>query len=298
MLDNELQEAYRRLGLQEDVTREELDRQFSLLLKRGRSLSSYDEDFRAFKTILDARDQQEIQDSEDQRLAKWGRMSNVMRSLENFMRLYKVHMLVAIIIVAGLIFGGRALYNYQQEQKYLASLPPLDAEIVFLGSFQNQQEDPDNNALEQALLKALPSWNRVEVEIIYLPLESSGGGMMDTVYMQKAIAELSASKPDILVMDEGSFAWLGQQGGFQDLKAAAEAGNLPLDDARLIRMVDEEDGQQKVAGLDFSESDLAASLPVNHLSMIAALPWNDKNKEKAMEFVEQVAKNMNTETVQ
>lgn len=135
-MNEKLKKAYERVGLSENVSREEINKRFDLLLKRRRSKASDDErsapeeDFQAFKFILDSLDEQEIQEAEQQRLAKYGKLSGFASKWERFMRLYKTHVIVSIIIVIVLAVGGNALYNNWQHKKYLASLPPVDAEIM------------------------------------------------------------------------------------------------------------------------------------------------------------------------
>ena len=91
-MNEKLKQAYERLNLPEDVTREELNKRLDIHLKRRRSnstedeVAAYEEEFRAYKTILDGLDQKEIQEAEDKRLEKWGAMSGVARKSENFFR--------------------------------------------------------------------------------------------------------------------------------------------------------------------------------------------------------------------
>lgn len=283
-----LTQAYEYLNLPEDITREELDKGFNLLLKRQRSNSadgSYEEEFQAFKLILDELDQREIKEAEEQRMQKWGRQANVARSIENFFRLYKIHTVISVIVLIALVFGGNALYKYNQEQKYLASLPPVDAKIMFLGNFALQDPEGNYDDLNNEIVKQYPDWKRVETNVINLPSTGNSVDTLDLTYMQRAMAELAANKPDIIIMDEATLAWIGQQSGLQDLESIISEGKLASDDIRLKRMKDEESGQQVVVGIDITDTAFVSTLPIKSVKMIAGVLADDDLKEKAMAFI-------------
>ncbi|OAB46595.1 hypothetical protein [Paenibacillus antarcticus] len=289
-MNEKLTHAYEYLDLPEDITREELDRRFNLLLKRQRSSSddgdtTYEEEFRAFKFILDELDQREIMEAEDRRFAKWGRQANAARRVENFFRLYKIHTVISIIVLIVLVVGGNALYKNGQEQKYLASLPPVDARIMFLGNFAMKDPKSDNDELNKAIVKQYPAWKRVEASIVSLPSTGNSVDTLDMTYVQRAVVELAANKPDILIMDEVTLAWIGQQKGLQNLEEVVVEGKLASDDIRLKSMKDEESGQEVVVGIDITDTSFASGLPINSLKMIVGVLEGDEKMQKAMEFI-------------
>ena len=105
---DELKAAYKRLGVPEDVTKEELDKRFDLLIRKSRSNaktgdagkqqeSEYEEDFKAIRYILNTRREKEIEEATQQGLAKWGKLGGTVRKTERFFRLYKMHVLLSLI---------------------------------------------------------------------------------------------------------------------------------------------------------------------------------------------------------
>lgn len=295
-MNEKLKLAYGRLGLSENVTREELDKRFDLLLKRRRSLTgeeeiaAYEGDFQAFKLILDTWDQQEIQEAEDQRLAKYGRFSGTASKWETFMRLYKTHVIVGIIAVLALIFGGKALYDNYQHRQYLASLPPVDATIMFIGNFGTKDPSGKTGELEKAIVAAYPEWKRVQTTIVYLPKTGEGADTLDMNFMQKAVVELAANRPDILVLDEATFEWVGGQAGFQNLEPITTDGKLSADD-RLMRWgVNPDTGKNELYGVDITNSPFVSALPIVHntQSIIIGVLGED-NKDKTIAFVKHIA---------
>lgn len=287
-MNEKLKQAYQFLNLPEDITREELDKRFNLLLRRQRSNStdsSYEEEFQAFKFILDVLDQREIKEAENNRMAKWGKQANVARSIENFFRLYKLHTIISVIILIALVFGGNALYKNIQEQKYLASLPPVDAKIMFLGNFGLEDPNGEYDDLNNEIVKQYPAWKRVETNVVNLPSTGNSADTLDVIYLQRAMAELAANKPDIIFMDEATLSWIGQQKGFQDLESIISDGKLASDDIRLKRMKDEESGQPVLVGIDITDSTFASSLPIKSVKMIAGVLADGDLKEKAIELI-------------
>jgi hypothetical protein len=292
-LNEKLKQAYERLNLPEDVTREELNKRLDMHLKRRRSnstedeVAAYEEEFRAYKTILDGLDQKEIQEAEDKRLEKWGAMSGVARKSENFFRLYKTHTIISIIVLLVVIFGGKALYDQWQERKYEATLPPVDVRIMFLGNYESQDSSGKNEELKQEIIKRYPAWKRVEAEIVYLPSTGgTDGGALDMSYMQRAMAMLAADHPDILIMDDATFEWIGQQSGLQNLESFIKSAGLPLDDNRLKRMTNPESGQELITGIDITDTDFATELPIHSNQMIVGTLGQDDSKTKSTDFVE------------
>lgn len=295
-MNDNLKQAYARLGLTETVTREELNKRFDLLLKRRRTLSTdeeiadYEADFQAYKLILDTWDEQEIQEAEDQRLAKYGRFSGTASKWERFMRLYKTHVILSIVAVLVLIFGGKVLYDNYQHRQYLASLPPVDATIMFVGNFGAKDSSGDTAALEQAVIDAYPQWKRVEATIVYLPKTGEGADTLDMNHMQKAVVELAANRPDIVIMDDATIEWIGGQAGFQNLEPITADGKLAADDTRMRWGTNEDTGKRELYGVNIMDSPFISALPIDYnvKSIIIGVLGED-NKDKTIEFVKHIA---------
>lgn len=294
-MNEQLKQTYERLNLSENITREELDKRFDLLLKRMRSVSaerdkqSYEEEFQAYKFILASLDQQEIQTAENLRLKKWGRFTGIARKVEHFFRMYKMHTILALIVVIVLIVAGRGIYSHVQNQKYLASLPPIDAKIMFVGNYMLTDSEAENTALEKAFIALYPKWKRVETQIVYLPVTENGS--IDMNYQQKAIVQLAADPPDVLIMDETAFQWIGQQAGLRNLDVVVAAGGISSEDVRLKKAKNLESNLQEVVGLDITDTKFASGLPLDPSTMIASVLTVDEQKAKSMmEFIEQVIK--------
>lgn len=296
-MNDKLKDAYEFLGLPQDVSMDEVNRRFDLLLKRRKSVGApgtaealaFEKEVQAYRLILDEHARREVEEAENNRLQKYGRMAGTVRRLEEFLRVYRTQAVIGIIVLIALIGGGIAYNNHLEKQRYLASLPPVDLNIMFLGNFMSE-DDPkgDGAPLEAAILKSFPDWKRVETEII--PLNNSGGAT-DMAYRQKAMAELAVDPPDLVIMDKDTLNWLAQGGGLDKLEDSwlAEAG-VNADSSVVMKSADAEDGQEAPYGIAFTDTALAQSLPLQYTDLIAGVYPRAENKEKAIEFVKEAIK--------
>lgn len=293
MEEQELKQAFERLGLPEDTPEEELERRFELLLKRQRSVARSDghiddlkeieADIQAIRLIQRVRRDRDIQQREDERLSKWGRFAGTARSVESFVRLYKVHTIAGILVLAAAIWGVVAFLDHREEQAYLASLPPVEATIMLVGNYmEDEPSERPPSPLEEALVKAVPDWGRVEATVSYMSSNDSG---MEFAYMQKTMAELAAIRPDIFLLDEETVAWLGQQDGMRQLDDIVTEYGDAIPEHLLIRLNPQGGDGEHVYGIDISATEFARSLPVMYTSMIVALNGSDDNADKTEQFL-------------
>lgn len=109
-------------------------------------------------------------------------------------------------------------------------------------------------------------------------------------YMQKAVVELAANQPDVLILDEATpmdrrAGWLRESGGRRSRRGncqrrfTAEMGK------------NEESGQEELYGVDITDSPFVSALPLNHNSknIIIGVLGEDENKDKLISFIEKIA---------
>lgn len=186
-----------------------------------------------------------------------------------------------------LIFGGNALYNQYQAKKYEASLPPVDVTIMFLGNYESQDPSGKDEELKQEIVNRYPAWKRVKTEVVYLPSTGGeGGGALDMTYIQRAMAMLAADRPNILILDDATFDWIGQQQGLKNLEPFVKSAGLPLDDIRLKRIKNTENGEEWITGVDITDTKFATDLPIHSRKMIIGVFGEDEDKNKSTDFVE------------
>lgn len=297
----DIKAAYERLGLGEETTQEELDRGFDLLLKREKAAassgnhetaSSLGTDIEAYRTIFDYRAKQKLRQVEEERLKKWGKLSGTVGRSEDFFRINRGRIIAVIAAIAILIGVGSVVWNTVEERRREALLPPVDLNLVFLGTYQANDMDQESELMQQALLKAFPDWKRVKIRVLYLPSpDSNGGGGMDAANMQKAMAELVASYPDILVLDKNSLDWISGQDSLADLKdpKLAQIYEAAVKKGTLVNAVNKQTGAEHAYGIDFTNTAFGKSLPMAHDGLIAGANPGKIDNPKVIEFLEKCA---------
>ncbi|WP_055108527.1 hypothetical protein [Paenibacillus ihumii] len=291
---DDLKKAYEQLGLPENASREEVEQAFDKALRKSRSRkgaedadSEYERSLRAYKLITEHEDQRRIEQASQERFAKWGKFAGTAQKIDDFFRLYRTHVIVGIIAVIVLIFGINAIVDYRAEQKRIAALPPLDLSILLVGNFAVDEANGGQEALEQAILAQFPEWNRVDVEMTYVPEQG------EMVYRQKAMAVIATEKPDLYIIDKPTFDWISGGGGFKSLQQESEGVLSPvLPDQAALRAQAEEDPEPQVYAIDLTFSELADQLPLGKKEMIAALGWGEERYDNTILFIQRYLEHM------
>ncbi|GAA0134079.1 hypothetical protein YSY43_09190 [Paenibacillus sp. YSY-4.3] len=291
---DDLKKAYEQLGLPENASREEVEQAFDMALRKSRSRkgadeaeSEYERSLRAYKLITGREDQRKLEQMSQERYAKWGKFAGTAEKIDDFFRIYRTHVIVGIIAVIVLIFGINAFVDYRAEQKRIAALPPLDLSLLFIGNFAVPDANNGEEALEQAILKQFPEWNRVDLQITYVPEQG------EMVYRQKAMAIIATEKPDLYIIDKPTFDWISGGGGFKNLQQESEGVLSPvLPDHAALRAQAEEDPEPQVYAIDLTSSELADQLPLGKKELIAAVGWNEERYDNVMLFIERYLEHM------
>lgn len=287
---SELKRAYETLGLSENASREEVEQVFEIELRKSRSKqneSIFEQKLKAYKLIANYDNQQKIQTKSRERYEKWGKLAGPAEKINDFFRIHKSGVIIGAIICIILIAGLTTYMNHREEQQRLASLPPIDLSIMFLGNFISVPELESDEALADAMVEFFPEWNRFDNIVSFLPptQENMSGG--DIAYKQKALALLSTEEPDIYILDESTFEWIGYGGILQNLDSEfeSELHTLITNDNDIKKIQSEEDTESHVYGIDVSDTKLASLMPVNKQDMILAVRVGSKNTDKAIQFI-------------
>jgi len=292
---DELKKAYETLGLPENASKEEVEKAFERVLRKSRSKSAgaesgeneYELKLRAYKTIVEHEERSKINEMSRKRYDKWGKFAGTAEKIDDFFRLYRTHVIISVIAVIVLVAGTVAFINHREEQKRLAALPPVDLSIMFVGNYMSDQNQGGDEGLEQAMTAQFPEWKRLEVLLTYLPPQGQGVGTTEIAYQQKAMAVVATETPDIYILDESSFKWLGGGGVLEPLDEEAEGVLKPLlKEDSLVKGRTEEDTEDRIYGIRVSDSALAKELPLAMDDMIVTLRIDSKNKDKALHFIE------------
>jgi hypothetical protein len=289
----DLKQAYKTMGLDENAPKEEVEKRYTTLMKRERSRAqsggqgeaAEESDFakvtEAYRLILAHEDKKITEAFNEQEYGKYKNMAGQAQKLDHFWRYYKFHTFGAIAVIALIIYGIVSYIDHKEHERYLASLPPVDLEISFMGLFM-EPEGSDITAVNEKLLQTFPGWKRVESGIIFVPQEDGN----QYAYLQKAVVTVMSEKPDIYIMDRFMFEWMGGQGALKKLEdfpelAEAATGNLAL------KHQTEEDPAPAVYGIDLTGTKLFDDLPLMKKELVVGIRVDAPHPENAVKFIQQ-----------
>jgi len=296
----DLKKQYEILGLPEFADKEEVEKRYSLLLRRERArqkLEAQDEassqenglDFEqitaAYKNILAYEDQKYTEAFNEQEYGKYKNLSGQAQKIDHFWRYYRFHTIGAIVAIALIIYGIISFIDHQEEKKRLASLPPVDVSVVFMGTFGMKENDDNLEPINEALLEALPGWSRFDSNIIFVPRDD----MNQYAYLQKASVIVATEIDDIYILDEPMLQWMGQQGAFLDLGAEPELAPL-ITESNSKKFATAEDQTEKAYVVDLGKTAFVNKVPVLGQNFYAGIRINAKHPEKAKEFLKHFLK--------
>ncbi|MFC6332554.1 hypothetical protein ACFP56_07940 [Paenibacillus septentrionalis] len=302
----DIKKAYETLGLEPFASKDLVEQRYDQAFRKDRARSKQaaqgieppadDFDFEkitaAYRAILDYETKKYTEAFEQEEYGKYKKMAGQAKKIDHFWRYYKVHTFVAIGLVIALIYGIVAFMNHQEEKRYLASLPPVDVSVSFIGNYFNMSEEDSYEATNQKFLADFPDFQRVVTDLIFVPEDPS----MQYAYLQKAMVMLMTETPDIYIADEPMKDWTLQQGMYIELDKVASLAHLAdskyaVKGAVLIDGLAEEPvyGEEHMYMLDLTESDLAKNLQIAHNKLLVGIRANAPNAEKALQFIEYYA---------
>lgn len=295
---DQLKEAYERMGLPEDATREQLDDRYTLLMRQTRSQQRREPDraeeiearfaeiTKAYKFILDEENRKSLEELNQKRYGKFKKLAGTAEKTDHFFRYYKFHLLGGIAILGILVYIAISIFNHQAEKERLAKLPPVDLSVMFLGTYFNPDGGTDVKPIEDAILAQFPEWKRVTVNINYVPALDSNNPQ-DAAMLQKAMLVLATERPDLYIMDKNAFDWVGNQGMVRPLETEVN-GELKalVTPEMLLKGVDEENGTEHVYAVDIMGSKLGEEIPIIKNEMYAGIREGTEKDANAKLFIQ------------
>ncbi|MDF2834474.1 MAG: heat shock protein DnaJ domain protein [Paenibacillus sp.] len=287
-----LNKAYETMGLEPHASKEEVEKRYTTLMRRERSRTklqgdesaSDDQDFskvtEAYKQILAYEDRKVTDAFNEQEYGKYKGMAGQAQKMDHFWRYYKVHTFVAIALIAAIIYGINSYIDKREHEKYLASLPPIDLDVSFYGTFMQPEGKDNTESVNDILMSAIPEWKRVQSNIIFVPQDD----MNQYAYLQKAVVTLMSEKPDIYFMDRAMFEWIGMQGALLPLDGKPEIAGAS--DDRTLKLSTEDVPEEHIYGIDLKDTVLYKNLPLAKTDLIVGIRVNSTRPENALRFIE------------
>jgi len=299
----DITQAYKELGLEPFASKEQVEQRYNQALRKHRARTKmesqgqpvednepfdFDKITAAYRAILDYEAKKYTEEFEQQEYGKYKKFAGQAKKFDHFWRYYKIHTFVAIGIIAALIYGIFAYMDRLEEKRYLASLPPVDVSVSFIGNYYDTTQSERYETTNEKLLNDFPQFNRFEIELILVPEDPS----MQVAYLQKALVMLATETPDVYIADDAMKDWTMPQGLYVPLEEIESLA--PYINSRFAIKGAETDmgevvGEEHVYMLDLTESELAKNLPISHTKLYAGIRQNSPNYEKALQFLEHYA---------
>jgi len=299
----DIKKAYDELGLEPFASKDLVEQRYDQALRKHRARSKqaaqgqappsddefdFDKITKAYRAILDYETKKYTEAFEQEEYGKYKKMAGQAKKLDHFWRYYKIHTFVAIGLVIAIIYGAIAFKNNLEEKRYLASLPPVDVAVSFIGNYFDMSEDKAYESTNEKFLKDFPEFQRVVTDMIYVPEDPS----MQYAYMQKAMVMLMTETPDLYIADEAMKDWTLPQGMYVELDNVESLSHL-IDSKYAVKgaILENTDqyGPEHVYMIDLTESALAKDLPIAHSKMLVGIRADAPNAEKALQFIEHYA---------
>lgn len=268
-MGEEKRKAYEVLGVKEGASKEEIERRFSILMKKYRSSHSdtpgsdtsqvdIDRITRAYNLLMGYEEEDSGEKTQRSKASP----------ISNFLYYYKFHIIIGIIIVAVLIsiissFLGRE---------------PVDLSIAFIGDFYYTETD----TLKKNIKENMPELRGITIDgaVISDKLKSQ----QEYAMQMKAVALFAAGEVDVFILDENIFNKYAYQGAFASLDHVSSNIEIDGDEKYILKV----EGQDKKAlyGIDVSKSKLFEGWSLaGSGKRIVAIGNKAKNYKNAVKFI-------------
>lgn len=261
----DLQRAFEIMGVREDCLLEELNDQYHTLIDTETRIDRVEDIQSAYNLIL-----AHVYKTNP------GPKSSFREKLDHFFHYYKFHVVFGVLAV--LLIGSltNSLIQGQIDKKKEANKPPADLEIMFFGSYQ----EDDLSSLENKIQGISPEWEHVNLELVYAPIEVNSE--LDIGEMQTSRVKLVTAKPDIYIFDAHHFNTFIVDALFLSLD---QFENEVQTDDKWVLYQQEDDNQANIYGIDLTDHELFKGLAMASDEKIAVVRTNAINQEHALDFL-------------
>lgn len=265
----DLHTAYEIIGVKEDCSLETLNERYYALTETKLPVDQLKEIQDAYNMIKSHIEEE----TPKPELSFWEKVGD-------FFFHYKTHLFASIIIAAIVGSLGYTVIHGQIEKRKEANRPPADLEVMLFGDYMEEDLSP----LEDHMLDLFPEWERIELQLLYVPTEFNSE--MDMASAQKNQVTLATEKPDIYIFDQHHFDTFVKDGAFVQLDELAREG-MQDEDRFLKKRIDD---QEHIYGVDISDSSQFSGMAIESDEKIAVIRLNAHQEENALEWLEAVLK--------
>lgn len=278
----ETKDAYKVLGLKEGAGRNEVEKRFTILLKKHRMAVSGEIDdenarnmdineiTKAYNFLMGYEvepDKEDIITRPNPLLVKMGIDEKKAR---NFLYYYKYHIVIGIVVLLTLILTLRSC---------VMRVTP-DLNVVFIGAINYS----DSDSFKQAVKAVIPEIKEVGIDGALLI--EGGDAQYEYAMQMKAMTLFAAADVDVMILDRVQFEKYAPMGAFMKLDDIIDISEIDEDRYSKCFFKTEEDQEEHLYGVDVSSSAILEDSGITGNEKIAAISTRAKNVEKAIKLVE------------
>jgi len=277
-------DAYKILGLKERASRIEVEKRYSILLRKVRAGTKEEASDIDFNEMTDAYNLLMGYVIEEDNTNKIPKKTNPILKklgidqgkLTNNLYYFRTHIIVGIILLLTVIFSVRSCVN--------RVIPDLN--LVFMGDIYCSDADK----LQEDLKANISGVNAVGIENLLMSgSQEKQDPQVQIAMMQKAMILVAAGDIDVFIVDKVNFDRYVVQGGFMKLDDFAAQFNVP-EEKQYKSRIEEEDKKDYIYGFNVLDSKILKDATVTGKQMIAVISVKVKNYDYAVKFIELLLK--------
>lgn len=271
-------EAYKVLGLASNASRNDIERRYSILLKKHRMASAeeqegseainIDEVTAAYSLLMGYVEPEAVAKAPNPLLKKVGIDE---KKAGNFLHYYKVHIIIGIIALIVLATTIRGC---------VTRVDP-DFNLAFLGNIYFSETD----ALKDTIKAEIPEIKEPGFDGAFLGADGSSDGQQEYAMQMKAMVLFAAADVDLFIIDKANFDKYAEQGAFISLDEIAPKLGIDKEKNKTYAAKSKEDTAEHIYGVDISNSEVLKKSNIQGKEMIAAIPVRGKQLDKAEKLI-------------
>lgn len=277
MLD--MNEAREVLGVGKDAGRNEIERRYSIILKRYRINKAEEQQepgevdidriTRAYNLLMGYEEPQTEKEAKapNPLLKKMGVDEG---KAKNFLHYYKIHIIIGIAVLLAIVFTVRGCVTRVEP----------DFNMAFVGQIAFNETD----ALKGIIKNELPEIKEPGFDGAFIGPEGQGG-QQEYAMQMKAIVLFAAADIDLFILDEDAYKKFSAQGAFRSLDDISPKLGVDAGKSKPLAVKAEDEAVEHVYGIDVSNSEVFKRSGILGEKLIAAIPVKSKQPEKAEKMI-------------
>lgn len=284
--------AYQILGLQEGATLEDVEKRFIILIKKQQTLRYLEKDQHTIEQINSDQTNEAytvlraylLNETNDENEISWKK--SFKKNFQHYFYYYKYHVLALLIVSILVISVINSIVDSKKQQDELANQPPVALTVTLFGAYINEDLSP----LQNNLATMFSEWDRIEVDLLYSPTETSSQQDLGAVIKSQAI--LTQSSPDVLIVDTHHFDTLVSKGSFLNLDDISSDALKIAGNDRLLYDQTEDDTTDHLYGINIADSAVFQGAGISGSEKIAVIVKGTDRYEQALNFLTTVSKSI------